>query len=403
MCQRWINRLIPLSAAILLLSSCSKKISTDTPLTTSYSPSIIVTNDNQMVYAFNPVTGAKNWEFSLPDFVGPQKEFSPSPLLYNNSLYIATAFSDTVYKLNPRTGKLIKKLFMVQTPPVTFNMQATPIANGKMLYLATSNNMIYAVDTGTGAMIWQFATSGPLVSSPVIFSGSIFAATTTGHVYNLKLTGPDPSTGLPAWDFSSPTASFVSSPAISSPYLFIGSITDSSMYCIHTLTGYLRWTYKTQGAIYSSPDASTGKCIFGSTDYRIYCLDTSISPNAIPPKNTPTPIWRDSTNSEVFSSPFVSNQVVYVGGYDYKLYALNIINGKPKWPAFASYGLIKSSPIVYNGTIYVGSYDKNLYAIDSASGSLKWKVNTNGQIRSSPVIDDFSGNQHNSQISGYTN
>lgn len=398
MSHRWRNILLSLSAASLLFASCKKNQSTDTPFPVSYSPSIIVTNDNQMVYAINPSTGAKNWEFQLPYFPTiPASEFSPSPLLYNGMLYLASSYTDTIYKLNAKTGKLVKKLVVFPHGP--FTMQATPIADGKLLYLATSNDSLYAVDTGSGAATWVFGTTAPLVSSPTIFSGCVFIANTDGHLYRI-----DKTTGVQVWSYWASGAKFVSSPSICSPNLYVGSISDSSMYCLHTLYGYPTWIYKTQGAIYSSPDVSTGKCIFGSTDFHVYCLDTSIAPNNPIPKYIPSPIWIDSTHSQIYSSPLVSNNkdVVYVGGFDYRLYALNIINGKQKW-VYPSVGIIKSSPLSYNGTVYFGSYDKYLYAIDSATGTLKWKYNTNGQIRSSPVVNDFSGKQYNSQISGYTN
>jgi outer membrane protein assembly factor BamB len=113
-------------------------------------------------------------------------------------------------------------------------------------------------------------------------------------------------------------------------------------------------------------------------------------------------IWADSTLSNVNSSPVIYGQVVYIGSNDYNLYALNIINGGIKWK-FSTNGLIKSSPLAYKGTIYIGSYDKYFYAVDSAAGTLKWSANVNGQMQCSPAIEDYSRNQYNSQMSGYTN
>ena len=158
-----------------------------------------------------------------------------------------------------------------------------------------------------------------------------------------------------------------------------------------------RWTFKTGGAITSSPTSFAGICIFGSNDFNVYCIDTQTAQS-----RWPRPF---RTSSRINSSPIIDNQTVYIGSDDYNLYALNIINGAMKWGApFKTTGLIKSSPLPYNGTIYVGSYDGNLYAVDSAQGTLKWKYYINGNIESSPVIDDLTGNNNNvSQISGYKN
>ena len=158
-----------------------------------------------------------------------------------------------------------------------------------------------------------------------------------------------------------------------------------------TTTGINKWIFKTGGAINSSPAAAFGKCIFGSNDFRVYCVDTS----------TGLRVWADSTHSNVNSSPIISGQVVYIGSNDYNLYALNIINGGVKWK-FSTNGLIKSSPMVYKGVIYIGSFDKYFYAVDS-TGTFKWNVNVNGQMQCSAVYDDLSGGSANSQVSGYVN
>ena len=168
--------------------------------------------------------------------------------------------------------------------------------------------------------------------------------------------------------------------------------------------GYLRWIFKTNGPIYSSPAAYSGYCIFGSTDYNVYCLDTSIDVYGLGGaiKDTPSVVWKYHTNSQVFSSPLAYNQVVYIGSNDQNLYAINIIDGSKKW-SLGTNGLIKSSPAIYGSNVFIGSYDKNIYAVDTATGTAKWSVNTNGTIECSPLIDNLSASTgFNSQICGLT-
>lgn len=117
---------------------------------------------------------------------------------------------------------------------------------------------------------------------------------------------------------------------------------------------------------------------------------------------SPDSIWIQHTGGRVTSSPYVYNQVVYVGNDNAFIYALNIINGGVKWQ-FQSSGAVISSPLLYNGVVYAASSDKNLYAIDSAVGTLKWYFAVNGIIECSPAIDNLTGAQFNSQISGLTN
>jgi eukaryotic-like serine/threonine-protein kinase len=404
MSHRRRNILLSLLVISFFFDGCKKSMSSDSPLPASYYPSVIINSDNNVIYAVDPGTGKKNWEYSLPHPTGViGTYFAPSPLVYRGMVYMATPFSDTIYKINAKTGVLVKKL--VTDPHNFYSMQATPIADGKLLYLATNNNFIYAIDTGTGKIEWKFDAGSSLLSSPTIYNGNIYFGSTGGHVFCIdKTNGPDATTGDPVWDYpgkgvtNTPSPSFVSSPAISAPFLYIGSATDSSMYCIHLDTdpaaptvGILRWTYKTAGNITSSPTAFAGKCIFGSNDFYVYCLDTQ----------THTYQWRFHTTSQINSSPYIHNQVVYIGSNDYNLYALNIIDGHKKW-SFASNGLLKSSPLPYKGNVFIGSYDGTLYAVDSATGVQKWKYYINGNIQCSPAVDDLSGSlQINSGVSGY--
>ena len=95
--------------------------------------------------------------------------------------------------------------------------------------------------------------------------------------------------------------------------------------------------------------------------------------------------WKFKTEDLVYSSPTIGGDgTVYIGSHDWHLYALNP-NGELKWK-FKAEGNVSSSPAIGNdGTIYFCSYDKYLYALNP-NGTLKWKYKTLDDIRSSPII-----------------
>ena len=394
MLQRLTKSMLTLVAVSFIFASCTKKqYSSDAALTPSYSPSIFMGSDNRVLYALNPSTGVKNWEYSFPQTI------YASPLVYNDMVYIGTTNAlgtfgncDTLYKFNAKTGALMNKI--VINNALTFTIMATPIAADSILYVATSNDTIYAIDTGRFSIKWSYGADGPLQSSPTIYNGHVYFASTAGTVYCV-----DKTLGTLIWTYSTGGGkSFTSSPSISDPYLYIGC-SDSSMYCIYinnpgTTSAALKWTFKTNGPITSSPANINGRCIFGSNDFNVYCVDSM----------TGGKMWSFPTSSNVNSSPVISysKDLVYIASNDYNLYALTIQYGTQKWK-FATNGLIKSSPLDYKGTVYIGSYDKYMYALDGEQGTLKWSVNIDGQMECSPAIDDYSGNQYNSQVSGYSN
>ncbi len=397
MSQRWTKVILSLLSASLVFSACTKKYSNDDVLPSQYSPSVITGSDNHIVYAYNPSTGAKNWEVNFANSI------FASPLVYGGRVYVGTVnylaplgACDTLFKLNSRTGAIVKKMWVSGASP--FSIKATPIADGKYIFLACTNDSLYAIDTGTGAVSWRFGADGPLVSSPTIANNNVYFASTAGTVYCVdKVNGPA-SGNVPLWYYTVPLNSFTSSPAISDSFLYIGGANDSNMYCFYLqvpglpTTGLLKWTYKTKGAILSSPAVVAGKCVFGCSDFNVYCLDTVAGGLN----------WKHQTNTSVTSSPVIYNSKVYIGGLDNNLYCLNVIDGSTMW-FYHTNGSIAASPLIYKGTVYVGSYDKTFWAFDAEMGTVKWTAVVNGQMQCSAAIEDFTGQQHNSQISGYTN
>lgn len=391
MSQRILTTALSLMLGATIFTSCTKnEFSSDDAINPSVVPSIVIGSDNNVVYGIHPVTGLKNWERSLPNSI------YASPLVHEGSVYIGTvnyssasAPCDTLYKLNGNTGAIIKKIGF--GGGAAMGIKSTPIAIGKYIYVATTNNNVYAIDTTNYSNAWTFAADAPIESSITLLDDNLVFASTGGTVYNINKNN-----GTLIWSVNLGAGlSITSSPCISNPFVYVGA-SDSSMYCLYlncpSSTGLVKWSYKTKGKITSSPACKFGKCVFGSTDFNIYCLDTATSGL----------IWKFPTNSNVNSSPVIQDQTVYVASNDYNLYSLNIINGSMKWK-YATNGLVKSSPLCYKGVVYVGSYDKYLYAVDSAYGSLKWSANINGQIQCSPTANDFTSTHYSSQISGYTN
>ncbi len=123
MSQHWRNVLLSLSAVTLLLfAGCKKQSSPDPSLQVNYNPSVIISSDNYIVYAIDPVTGKKNWEFD-----GLHAAVHASPIVYNGSVYICTIMTpscagDTVYKLNSKTGALENKFAIDPNNNVPFGV-----------------------------------------------------------------------------------------------------------------------------------------------------------------------------------------------------------------------------------------------------------------------------------------
>src|SRR5262249_47314495 len=61
--------------------------------------------------------------------------------------------------------------------------------------------------------------------------------------------------------------------------------------------------------------------------------------------------------------------------------------GGLKWK-FQSQGPIRSSPVIANGILYFGSGDNCLYALTVESGKMVWRFEAEGAVQSTPAISD---------------
>ncbi|MGB8658189.1 MAG: PQQ-binding-like beta-propeller repeat protein [Candidatus Zixiibacteriota bacterium] len=191
-------------------------------------------------------------------------------------------------------------------------------------------------------------------------------------VYNTK--GVHEFNGL-KWEFKVESA-VRSSPAIAGGVVYFGSL-DHHLYAVDISTGEEKWKFKTEGEVASSPAIAGGVVCFGSYDGNLYAVDVKTGEEK----------WRFKTGGWVVSSPVIANGVVYFGSWDSNLYAVDIETGEEKWK-FGTGASIGSSPAIADGVVYFGSLDNYLYAVDINTGEGKWKFRTGDQVFSSPANAD---------------
>jgi eukaryotic-like serine/threonine-protein kinase len=161
----------------------------------------------------------------------------------------------------------------------------------------------------------------------------------------------------------------------------------------------LKWKFKTDGAVISTPAVADGAAYVGSNDHYFYAINLTDG----------TQRWKFKTGGRVASSPAVYEGSVFFGSYDGSIYSLDARTGTQRWK-FASQGehrftakhihgaepaaesmpdpfdFYLSSPAIDHGMVYIGSGDGNVYALDAASGALRWKFHTGNVVHASPAV-----------------
>jgi outer membrane protein assembly factor BamB len=182
-----------------------------------------------------------------------------------------------------------------------------------------------------------------------------------------------------------------SSPLIAGDKIYFGS-GDEYFYALNKESGNQEWQFKTGGAVHSSAVINANLVYFASADGNLYALD----------KNTGEMVWKFASGGEkmyglwdyYLSSPAVENNRVYWGSGDGHLYAVDANNGDLQWK-YDTGDIVHATPVIYQNKVYFGGFDGYMYALGKDDGSLVWKFKTvgasyfpKGEIQKAALVKD---------------
>jgi outer membrane protein assembly factor BamB len=281
---------------------------------------------------------------------------------------------------------------------------SSPAVYSGVVFIGSEDKNLYAIDVHSGKELWKFKTGGDIHSSPSVYNNVVYFGSFDGCYYAVNAkTGTEKwrfKTGGEKWvenDQPDPWQFFLSSPVIKpkekSGIVYFGS-SDGFVYAVDAENGNLKWKFKTEGPVHSSPALYQGKLFIGSWDNNLYALDAQSGQE----------LWRFKTGEKpmmhgIQASPCVDNGSVYFGARDAYFYSLNIETGTLNWKYSADNSWILTTAGVKDGTVYLGTSDSFLFlALDANTGKEKYRIPANGYIYSSPALayntaffGDFTG------------
>jgi outer membrane protein assembly factor BamB len=266
----------------------------------------------------------------------------------------------------------------------------SPVFFEGVLYSATREGVVYAVDTGLNSstaetdgvrnkLLWQKKMKKGILAEPVI-AGKYLLITSLDGIYAFDTFSPgEKSSGNPVWAVS--INGTVSTPAVDSGMLFIGS-EDRRLFGFDYSGSKLQkiWEYELSGSCRMKPFVSPtgGFVAAATTDGFVYAVD----------KKSGTYKWNFVVKSPVIGN-IVSEKIngaehLFFGSDAGIFYCLDS-SGKRVWQ-FAAGGKIRTEPVVHRGRIWFGSADNALYALDLATGKEAFKFKSDGNIYGKPLI-----------------
>jgi outer membrane protein assembly factor BamB len=270
------------------------------------------------------------------------------------------AHSGVYESAGPKEFHGVKWTFKTDGPIVG----SATVADG-VVYVGSTDNLLYAIDQETGKQKWKFKTLGSraITSTPAVVNGVVYFQGFDGVFYALAA-----DTGTPKWNFLTEYERRFEAKRLHGYPPGQQTIPDS-------------WDFYT-----SSPAVFNGKVYFGGGDGNVYALE--IEKGVLQ--------WKFPTGDTVHGSPAIANNTVYIGSWDSNLYALDAETGQEKWRFHAGEDAFihnqqgfQSSPTVVDGVVYVGCRDGHIYAIDAASGRKKWDYSTaKNWVNATPAVRD---------------
>jgi outer membrane protein assembly factor BamB len=291
-------------------------------------------------------------------------DINSSPAVVNGVLYVASSDRD-VYALDSSTGALLWSFDTGGDPA-----EASPAVVDGVVYVSSLSHKVFALNAATGSLLWSRGVHAGTGSSPSVANGVVYIGTRQGRVYALNAY-----TGAVLWSYLTYGAEMVeSSPAVANGVVYIGA--HEYVYALSASTGAVLWSHQVQTYFGSSPAVANGVVFIGADDGNVYAFKAS----------TGALLWtHEAAGLYVRSSPAVVSGIVYVGSDVGNVYALSASTGTTVW-TYRTAGYVFSSPAVANGVVYVGSLDSNVYALDAATGALLWSHSMAARVESSPAV-----------------
>jgi outer membrane protein assembly factor BamB len=254
----------------------------------------------------------------------------------------------------------------------------SPAVAGRRVFIRVESGalgQLVALDLESGEQVWAFGPAqlsepatgflGGHLTSPVVADGAVFVGAGR-QVYAL-----DAGTGELLWEFA--MADYVSSSAaVANSHVYISDL--SSLYVLDQQGGSQIWSYPTQMSIYFSPVASEGLVLYSDAP-NVVALDTTTGEQR----------WVADFSGEAVIPAAVSECCAFVKSAS-TLYALDLASGAELW-RFDDNSFV-SLPAVADGQIFAVtglSSGTALAILDSSTGSSRW-MSIAALSPSAPVI-----------------
>jgi outer membrane protein assembly factor BamB len=288
-----------------------------------------------------------------------------APAIAGGVVYVASA-DKHVYAVDLKTGK--QKWKQKLGSPI----KASPAVRDNRVYVGDADGKLFCLDTADGKPVWTFETDGEITGGANFHKDTILVGTQAGTLYCI---GPD---GKKIWDFKI-DGPVNGSAAVVGDKTFVAGC-DSILHVLDAGSGKSLDSVDLGGQA-GATAAVAGELVYvGTMTNQVVAID-----------------WKAAQKRWAFEAPrrqqpfyasaAVTDEFVVAGSRDKKVYGINRKTGKDAW-SFVADRDVDASPVVVGGRVYVGclSDDGNFYVLDLKTGGKIQELNLDGAIPGSAAV-----------------
>lgn len=345
-----ILTLLLLIGAALLLGACSGRAfaaSSWPGLLVDSTRNTVFLSYNTGVYALDLDNGNMRWRF--PSETDDQINFFARPSLTENGQLVVGGFDNTLYSIDPDNGQ---RLWEFDGAGGRFIGGALPL-NGR-IYATNADGTLYAL-TDEGQLDWEFETDEAIWSQPATDGELVYLASMDHNVYAL-----DPASGAVRWEQNIGGAAVGTPTLHEENELYVGTFANELL-ALETSSGEIRWRAPTDGWVWSGPTLWEDRLYFGDLQGMLYALDRASG----------SQIWKIPLDGPVAGSPLAIEENIFVTSENGDLVAVSH-DGGILWTRELG-GKIYTHPVQTEDAILVAPIDGEdlLIAVDR-NGNQRW-------------------------------
>jgi len=291
------------------------------------------------------------------------------PAVQGDTLFVGAAGGQALYALNLADGGVSHSY------PAEAAVFSSPVFEGDAVFFCDSAGYSYRYELGADSPTWTHFGGVPIGSTPTLSGDHLYVATVDDLVFALNQ-----ETGAVSWRYQHPpdatrqselTLFGAPSPVVQGGEVLLG-FSDGNLLALSADMGQVVWERQVGEGRYpdliATPVISENDILLGAFSKPFLALD----------KATHSPRW--SLNLGTAAEVSVYGEVLFLGGSDGKLRAIDQKTGEIQWVWDSETAGALTAPQLTPAGIVVASSDGGIYLVSPSTGTLSWTYQPNHSL-----------------------